>query len=255
MPFVAQMVSPGLDSVALLWLPGMWFALFVAVLLRFNLHQEIPFFWAIPVIGNFIFYTALAYLLLGLRPVVASRYTDRGHLSRYVTTKGLVVVMILAALLIGFFSVESVRPGHVGVLTTQSGDVTGQVLTEGIHLVWPWLRSSAMDVRTREIRETALVHSREGRQVTIEISLLFHLDPAKAADVLRRIGPDYVEIVVKPNLRSAVRRTIASYNADALKTKIRKELAQGVGDALREELRPQGIIAELVLIHRMDFLA
>src|SRR5262249_10578529 len=89
------------------------------------------------------------------------------------------VVVILFIML--WSAVARVPTGHVGVLTL-FGRVTGQVLGEGIHLVNPLTSNNLLSVRTQEIKETASVPSNEGLIMTMDTSLLFHLDPDKAAD-------------------------------------------------------------------------
>lgn len=148
-------------------------------------------------------------------------------------------------------SLAYVPPGHVGVLTL-FGRVTGQVLPEGTHLVNPLVRNYRMSVRTVELQETASVPSTEGLIVTLDTSLLFRLDPQRAHDVFRTIGPNYVDVVVVPNLRSAIREVTASNSANALYTGQREMVAQKIGENLRRELDPRGITVESVLLREVQ---
>src|SRR5713226_8988225 len=110
---------------------------------------------------------------------------------------GFVVLILLWA------SVAYVPAGHVGVLTL-FGRVTNDVLPEGTHLVNPFKVNNILSIRTQEKKETASVPSTEGLIMALDTSLLFRLDPSKAAQVFRTIGPHYVDVVVEPNLRSAI---------------------------------------------------
>src|SRR5439155_5165424 len=73
---------------------------------------------------------------------------------------GIAVVGFLVALLL-FSSVAKVESGNVGVLTL-FGRVTGEVLSEGVHLVYPFKSNNEMSIRTQEIKESASVPSSEG---------------------------------------------------------------------------------------------
>jgi regulator of protease activity HflC (stomatin/prohibitin superfamily) len=124
----------------------------------------------------------------------------RGSLPR---TLGAVVVGILV-LIVLYASLAYVPAGHVGVLTL-FGRVTGDVLPEGTHLVNPFKGNNTMSIRTQELKETASVPSDEGLVMTLDTSLLFRLSPENAAQVYQKIGPNYVDVIVEPNMRSAIR--------------------------------------------------
>ncbi len=154
---------------------------------------------------------------------------------------GVLVVILLYA------SVAYVPAGHVGVLTL-FGRVTDEVLPEGTHLVNPFKVNNTMSIRTLELKETASVPSNEGLIMTLDTSLLFRLNPAKAAEVYRTIGPRYVEVVVEPNLRSAIRAVTASHSANALYTGAREEVAMKIQEELGRILGARGVIAESLLL-------
>src|SRR6266481_8358800 len=116
-----------------------------------------------------------------------------------------------------FTSVARVESGNVGVLTL-FGRVTGEVLPEGIHVVNPFKSNNEMSIRTQEIKESASVPSSEGLVMNLDTSLIYHLNPDKAADVYQKIGPRYMDVLVEPNLRAAIRESTASHTANALYT-------------------------------------
>ena len=61
----------------------------------------------------------------------------------------------------------------------------------------------------------------------LEGSLLYRLDPAKAAEVYKTVGANYAEIIVMPQVRSAIREITASYEAKALYSAEREKIARG----------------------------
>ena len=153
---------------------------------------------------------------------------------------GLIVIALLA-------SIAYVPAGHVGVLTL-FGRVTGEVLPEGTHLVFPFKTNQTTAIRTQELKEQASVPSEEGLIITLDTSLLFRLDPQKAAEIYQKVGPRYVDVVVEPTLRSAIRTATAAHNANALYTGAREEVAKQVQKELEDKLGPRGVIIESVLL-------
>ena len=169
--------------------------------------------------------------------------TVRGSLPRTVgaVVAGAVVLIILYA------SVAYVPAGHVGVLTL-FGRVTGDVLPEGTHLVNPFKGNNTLSIRTQELKETASVPSDEGLVMTLDTSLLFRLSPENAAQVWQKIGPDFVSVVVEPNMRAAIRSVTAAHSASALYTGGREEVAQQIYNELVKQLGNRGIEVQSVLL-------
>jgi regulator of protease activity HflC (stomatin/prohibitin superfamily) len=159
----------------------------------------------------------------------------------------LTIVAAIVAVILLWSSVAYVPAGHVGVLTL-FGRVTGQVLPEGTHLVNPFAANNIMSVRTQEIKETASVPSNEGLIISMDTSLLFRLDPSKAPEMYRTVGPHYADVVVEPNLRSAIREATASNSANALYSGEREKVAQSIQQQLADNLRSRGVIVESILL-------
>lgn len=160
--------------------------------------------------------------------------------------------LIAALVIIPIYAgIAYVPPGHVGVLVL-FGRVTGEVLPEGIHLVNPFKTNNTTSVRTQELKETASVPSKEGLIMTLDTSLLFRLDPKQASKVFQSIGPQFIDVVVVPNFRSAIRSVTAANNANALYTGEREVVAQKIAEELRRELDPRGVIVESVLLREVQ---
>src|SRR6202011_4245154 len=153
-----------------------------------------------------------------------------------------------------FASIARVDSGHVGVLT-RIGTVTGEVLPEGIHLINPLKTSHEFSIRTQEIKESASVPSSEGLVMNLDTSLIYHLNPEKAADVYKTIGPNYMAVLVEPNLRAAIREATASHSANALYTGEREMVAKQIYSQLGDKLGQRGILVESVLLRDIQLPA
>ena len=113
---------------------------------------------------------------------------DLGSTLEPVTTRvksfgcSVAVVAALITFLVVAGPVRTIPAGHVGVKDF-FGSVSSGVLRPGIRLVVPMTRVVDMSIQTQEVKELAEVPSREGLILTLEASLLFQLDPAKAAEL------------------------------------------------------------------------
>src|SRR5262249_53361365 len=96
-----------------------------------------------------------------------------------------------------FSAITRVDSGAVRVLTL-FGRVTGEVLPEGLHIISPFKTVHEISIRTQEIKETASVPSSEGLVLNLDTSLIYHLNPDKAAEVYQKIGPRYLDVLIEP---------------------------------------------------------
>jgi prohibitin 1 len=193
----------------------------------------------------------MTLILVGIFVVIALFILGQKfpHLQAY---RWLIVIpVILAALL--FSMVKIVPPGHVGILVL-FGKIHGSI-TEGLHLVNPLVSMELMNVRTQEVFEHAEAPSKEGLNIVLEVSCLYHLKPAEAVQVFRQIGPKYLEILVKPQFRSAIRGVTVRHDAKDLYTSGREMIATEIFDGLSTDLDRRGIEVEKILLRRIQLPA
>jgi regulator of protease activity HflC (stomatin/prohibitin superfamily) len=166
--------------------------------------------------------------------------------------RGIGLFLVIAFLAIGAASSTScVRTGHVGVVTL-FGRVMGRTMPEGIHLVNPLARVHELDIKTRELKERASVPSSEGLIMGLEASVLYHIQPDRAAEILRTLGPDYAEVLLIPNFRSAMRGVTAANTASSLYSDARESIARQIQEHLQAQVQPRGIVVENVLLRDLQ---
>jgi len=163
---------------------------------------------------------------------------------------GALVLLILVAVL-AFSSTSCVRTGHVGVVSI-FGRVTGQTLSEGIHIVNPAATITELSVKTQEVKEHASVPSKEGLIMGLEASVLYHLDPKRAAEVYQTIGANYAEVLLQPTFRSAIRAITAGNSAASLYSDARETIAQEILKDVARQVASRGVIIENVLLRDLQ---
>jgi len=162
--------------------------------------------------------------------------------------------ILVVVLIVVMASTTSIPTGNVGVLTL-FGRVTGETLSEGIHLINPLKSVQKLSVQTQSLKESANVPSNEGLILALDTSLLFRLDKSKAAYVYQTMGEPYVEKVVEPTLRAAIRAATSAHSANALYTNARELVQAQIQDELTKELAPRGVIVENVLLRDVQLPA
>lgn len=160
-----------------------------------------------------------------------------------------IVVATLIGLIIGliFASVRIVPAGCVGVIDL-FGKVSPRILNSGINFVNPLAKVLIMSIRTQEDKETMSVPSKEGLNVSLDVSVLYHLDAQRAAEVYKTVGLDYRDVILIPQYRAACRGVTVAHEAKALYTSEREMLAQAIFDSLKNLIGDRGVVIERVLL-------
>ncbi len=154
-----------------------------------------------------------------------------------------------------FSSVTKVGTGHVAVLTL-FGRVTAETLGRGhSHFINPLKTNNELSVQTQTVKESASVPSSEGLMMSLDTSLIYHLNPDHAAEVFQKIGADYENVVVEPTLRSALREATASHTANALYTGEREEVAKQIFQQVSLQLTQRGLTVESALLRDIQLPA
>lgn len=160
------------------------------------------------------------------------------------------LVAVGAALIAGSNCFTVIPAGNVGVIDF-FGTVSDNTLKAGINFVNPLARIIKMTVKTQEIKEVMDVPSKEGLTVQLEVSILYHLNPEKAADVYKTVGEDYVSIILEPQFRSVTRGVTASFEAKALYTSEREHLSQLLLGEIAKATAERGVEVESAPLRRV----
>ena len=140
--------------------------------------------------------------------------------------------------------------GSVGVVDF-FGTVTAGTLKNGINAVNPLARVIKLSVQTQEMKEVMDVPSKEGLTVQLEVSILYHLNPDKAAEVYKSVGVDYERVVLEPQFRSVTRGVTASYEAKALYTSEREALSLQILKEIENATEARGVTVESAPLRRV----
>ena len=163
------------------------------------------------------------------------------------TFRGLAAIAALATVFFAGLAIMQcvtvVPAGNVGVVDT-FGTVNESPLKAGINFVNPFARVIKFSVKTQELKEVMDVPSKEGLTVQLELSVLYHVNPDRAADLYRTVGENYLEVIIEPQFRSVTRGVTAGYDARALYTSAREQLALQIQKELEVIVGLRGVEVE-----------
>jgi len=167
--------------------------------------------------------------------------------------------MIVFALLFLFIAVYLweriiiiIYPGEAGVMYSLflGGTVVDKVYGEGIHFILPYNEMYIYNCRVQHVAHRFFVLTKNGLNVQIDISIRYYPEYDLLAVLHKRIGQDYVQIVVIPEIESVLRKVIGQRNAEDIYTTEKAFLETSLNEAIKR-LERKFIIIDDVIIKRI----
>ncbi|GAB6125988.1 prohibitin family protein [Humidesulfovibrio idahonensis] len=132
-----------------------------------------------------------------------------------------IVGFLLTLLLFIYFIPEifvNVGAGEAGVMWYRffGGTEVDKVYGEGLHVICPWDKMYIYDVRVQERPREIAVLTKEGLTASLSVSIRFYPEYALLGVLHKKVGPEYVEKIVIPEVDSALRTAIGKLTAEDL---------------------------------------
>ena len=132
----------------------------------------------------------------------------------------ILLLFLVAFFVVLFFDriVVTVRPGELGVLWRWMGGGTqiDTVYREGVHVILPFNRMYIYNVRKQQFTDTINALTVNGLTVGVRYSVRYYLDKDTLPLLHQRVGPDYVNVVVRPEIRSVMRIVFGQYKPEEI---------------------------------------
>jgi len=181
------------------------------------------------------------------------------------TVKTVGVVVIVAGLALS--TIKIIEPGKIGVQVL-FGKVQDNVLESGLHIIDPVVEVTEFDIQTQNYTMSAKdsegaipgddairVLSSDGLEVTIDISVLYRVDPTKAAFMLQNIGEKYVDKIVRPVSRTVIYNSAVNYQAVEMYSVKRQEFQDKIFRTITQNFAKNGLILQQILVRNITLPA
>ncbi|MDP2320771.1 MAG: prohibitin family protein [Acidobacteriota bacterium] len=145
-----------------------------------------------------------------------------------------------------FVTIDS---GQVGVMYKRfaGGTVTDRLLGEGLRFVPPWDKLFVYNTRLQEIRHAMSALTEEGLEINFELSIRYRPELELVGLLHQRVGPDYAQKVVVPEVESGLRSIVGGQKLDVIYTSSREVVQRVVTEVLEEASRNYVHIDEVVV--------
>ena len=148
---------------------------------------------------------------------------------------GVILIMAFIGIRSSFKVLEPTERGVVFKKYTSGLDVEN-IKSEGLNVIAPWNDLIVYDIAERQIEETMDVLSQDGLGIVIDVSLRYRPIPNEIGYLYRAFRKDYETSLLRPELRSAVRRIIGQYTPEELYSTKRQEIEQRIEESTEKVL-------------------
>ncbi len=155
----------------------------------------------------------------------------------------LIPIAVIAVFVMAFLGMTTksvfvtIEPGEKGVKFKRfaGGLDKDKIYGQGFHVVAPWNKMIVYDIKENESYETMAVLSKNGLSIAVELTYRYSPIPDKIGYLHDEIGVNYVDRIIKPEIRSATREVIGKY--------LPEELYSSKREAIQDEIEVQTKIA------------
>ena len=204
----------------------------------------------------------LIILIIGFAAAKADEPLLRKYRSM-IKTAGVIVILIGVSIA----CVVQVEPGQVGVQKL-FGKVNDNVLESGLNVINPLVQVVMFDVKTQNYTMSGVqdegskqgddairVLSADGLEVIIDLTVLYKVVPSEAPRILKEVGTDYRDVLVRPICRTKIRDNAVYYDAVALYSTKRDEFQSRIFSTIETNFKDRGLTLEQLLIRNITLPA
>jgi regulator of protease activity HflC (stomatin/prohibitin superfamily) len=177
------------------------------------------------------------------------------------------VKVVGSILIFGGFLTAFIKQIDAGTVGVQSlfGKVSDGVLTSGLNVVNPLVDVESIDIKTHNYTMSAVrdegdkegddairVLTSDGLEVIVDLTVLYRVIPTEAPKILREIGPNYQDKIVRPVTRTRIRDNAVNYDAVALYSNKRQQFQEKIFQQIERDFKIRGLLLESLLIRNIN---
>ena len=168
-----------------------------------------------------------------------------------------IVIGIVAVVVLIFFSSSmfyKLQPGERGVIFRQfSGGLDKEnIHMPGFHIIAPWNDMIIYSVKEQIKDENMDILDKNGLSVSVDITARFNPIYNKIGEVHEIFGQDYINRLVIPETRSAVRKVMGKYTAEEIYSTKRQIVEDSIITVTTDILRQNNIELKTMLIRSIN---
>ena len=164
------------------------------------------------------------------------------------------ILSIVFLIIFGNRMFTIIKPGERGVVfKTISGLLDKEHIRQtGLVVIAPWNVMNKYDVKEQQREETMDVLARNGLSVNVDVTVRFNPLYDKIGNLHETFGANYVNTLVVPEVRSAVRKVMGRYTAEEIYSTKRMEVENTIIEESKQVLFDNYIDMRALLIRSIN---
>jgi regulator of protease activity HflC (stomatin/prohibitin superfamily) len=122
------------------------------------------------------------------------------------------------------------------------------VFPEGTQIVFPWNEMTVYDLHVQRHDLDVIVLSTDGLQIKVSLSVRYHPEAKTLPHLHQKIGPDYLDRIVVPEVTTAVRQIMGEYRPQELYTVSTDQMESRIIELAAKQARERYVDIDDVLI-------
>jgi regulator of protease activity HflC (stomatin/prohibitin superfamily) len=207
----------------------------------------------------------MAFIILGCIVLIASYIVSGVNNPALARLSGTIRLVSFAVIALGIFSsaIKQIDAGNVGVQKL-FGKVEDHVLESGLNFVNPLVTVTNMNIQTQNYTMSGVhnegkqtgddairILSTDGLELTIDLTVLYHVNKSEAPRIVREIGKDIEDVIVRPVTRTKIRDNAVYYTAIDLYSTKREEFQSRIFHDIDTIFKLRGLTLEQLLIRNI----
>lgn len=197
------------------------------------------------------------------------RHGFKSAVRRLLSVRLLAPLAVMLALTIVKLSLVFVQPHQLSVVVSvlRPEGIRPEPLGSGLHWVVPLAEHAVLYPRywqTYTMSHTArddatgnanpiVTRTLDNQEVTIDVSVIFRLDPERLVDIHRYWQERYRDDLLRPLVRAYLRREVSGYTVDEVNSSQRNRMEQGLDATVKAGAAEQGLVVMDVLLRNIAF--
>lgn len=176
-------------------------------------------------------------------------------MNKKLTTYGVLGFLLLLAIIIfSNATFVTIDAGERGVLfRTFSGGLDKEnIYQPGFHVVAPWNTMYTYEVRENQLEEEMEVLSSNGLNIKVDVTARIRPHYDQVGELHETFGREYMERLVRPEVRSSVRQIIGKFTPEELYSTKRDEVQTLITEELSNSLESNFIDLRAILIRDIE---
>lgn len=173
---------------------------------------------------------------------------------RLITTGVIVFILFLVILIFSNATFLTIDAGNRGVLFRRfAGGIDKEnIYNPGFHVIAPWNTMYIYDVREKQVDEEMEVLSSNGLNISVDVTVRVNPAYSKIPHLHEMFGKQYLESLVRPEVRSSVRNIIGRFEPEELYSSKRDEVQSLIQEDLEATLGKNFIDLRATLIRDIE---